>query len=89
MISAVLKRFSPITENASTTAPSRISMRRCIARVARRPAPALLFLRVAYQRENFPDHHKPAIRKKLPGRIWPLKLPMVLHGNPGGKQNIK
>lgn len=68
---------SPIIENDKMTAPSMISMRRCVARDASLPAPALLFLRVAYKKVCFTAHHRPVIRKKLPGNAWPLKLPMI------------
>lgn len=67
----------PTKEKKSMTEFSKISRRRCEALLANRVEPMFLFLRVACHREYFPVHQIPATRKKLPGRAWPLKLPMT------------
>lgn len=71
----------PTREKKTTTELSIISSRRCRTLLASRLEPMFLLLRVACQSECFPVHQSPATRKKLPGRAWPLKLPMASTAN--------
>lgn len=73
----ILSTFLPKKEKKRMTELSRISKRRCVALPVSRVDPIFLFLRVACHREYLTVHHRPASRKKLPGRAWPLKLPMT------------